>query len=52
MPLFVNERGIETIVIKKANQFGSFIFGDGQLLDILTFLGGLTNRNLTSSSQT
>ena len=41
--LLVNERGIEPIVIKKANQFVSFKFGDVQLLDILNFLGGATS---------
>ena len=43
LPLLVNERGIEPTVIKKANQFVSFKFGDVQLLDILNFLGGATS---------
>ena len=40
LPNVVNERDIESTVIKKANQFMSFKFGDIQLLDILNFLGG------------
>ena len=40
MPLPVNERGLEPIVIKKANQFVSFKFGDVQLLDNLHLLIG------------
>ena len=43
LPLLVNERELEPIVIKKANQFVSFKFGDDQLLDILNFLGGATS---------
>ena len=43
LPNFVNERDIEPTVIKKANQFVSFKFGDIQLLDIMNFLGGATN---------
>ena len=42
MPLLVNERGNELIVIKKANQFVSFKFGDFELLDVLGFLWGAT----------
>ena len=34
LPIFVNERVIEPTVLKKANQFVSFKFGDIQLLDI------------------
>ena len=41
LPLPIIERGIEPIVIKKANQF-FYKFGDVQLLDILNFLGGAT----------
>ena len=37
--LRVNERGIEPILIKKANQFVSFKFGNVQLLHILKFPG-------------
>ena len=43
LPLLVNERQIEPTVIKKANQFVSFKFGDMQLLDIMIFLGGATS---------
>ena len=42
-PILVNERDIEPTVIKKANQFVSFKFGDIQLLDIMNFLGGATS---------
>ena len=38
----VNEQKIEPIVIKKANQFVSFKFGNVQLLDIIKFLRGAT----------
>ena len=41
--ILVNERDIEPTVIKKANQFIPFKFGDIQLLDILNFLGGATS---------
>ena len=40
LPILVKEQGIEPTVIKKANQFVSFKFGDIQLLDIMNFLGG------------
>ena len=43
LPILVNERDIEPTVIKKANQFISFKFGDIQLLDIMKFLGGATS---------
>ena len=43
LPILVNERGIEPTVIKKANQFISFNFGNYQLLDIMNFLGGATS---------
>ena len=43
LPILVNERDIEPVVIKKANQFVSFKFGDVQLLDIMNFLGGATS---------
>ena len=43
LPILVNERDIEPTVIKKANQFISFNFGDVQLLDIMKFLGGATS---------
>ena len=42
LPILVNERDVEPTVIKKANQFISFKFGDIQLLDIMYFLGGAT----------
>ena len=34
---------MEPIVIKKANQFVSFKFGDVQLVDVMNFLGGATS---------
>ena len=40
LPILVNERDIEPTVIKKANQFISFNFGDVQLLDIIKILAG------------
>ena len=40
LPILVNERDIEPTVIKKANKFISFNFGDIELLDIMNFLGG------------
>ena len=43
LPNLVNERDIEPTVIKKANPFVSFKFGDIQLLDIMNFLGGATS---------
>ena len=43
LPILVNERQIEPAVIKKANQFVSFKFGDVQLLDIMNFPGGATS---------
>ena len=42
LPILINERNMEAIVIKKANQFVSFIFGGVQLLDVMNFLGGAT----------
>ena len=41
--ILVNEWQIEPTVIKKANQFVSFKFGDVQLLDIMNFHGGATS---------
>ena len=38
IPFPVKEQDIEPTVIKKANQFISFKFGDIQLLDIMNFL--------------
>ena len=43
LPILVNERQIEPTVVKKADQFVSFKFGDVQLLDIVNFLGGATS---------
>ena len=43
LPIPINERNMEPIVIKKANQFVSFKFVDVQLLDIMSFLGGATS---------
>ena len=43
LPILVNERNIEPTVIKKANHFISFKFGDIQLLEIMNFLGGATS---------
>ena len=43
LPILVNDQDIEPTVIKKANQFVSFKFGDIQLLDIMNFLGGATS---------
>ena len=49
-PILVKERNIEPTVIKIANQFVSFKFGDIQLLEILNLLGGATS--LDSSLKT
>ena len=43
LPIVVNERDLEPTVIKKANHFISFKFGDLQLLDIINNLGGVTS---------
>ena len=43
LPILVSERQIEPTVIKKANQFVSFKFGDVQSLDIMNFFGGATS---------
>ena len=43
LPILVNELNIEPTVIKKANQFISFKFGDIRVLDIMNFLGGATS---------
>ena len=42
IPYLINEKELEPSVIKKANEFVSFKFGDVQLLDIMKFLGGAT----------
>ena len=43
LPYLIHERDIRPRVIKKANHFVSFKFGDVQFLDILNFLGGATS---------
>ena len=43
LPNLVNEQVIEPTLIKKADQFVSFKFGDIQLLNIMNFLGGATS---------
>ena len=43
LTILVDERDIEPTVIKKANQFISFKFGDIQQLDKMNFLGGATS---------
>ena len=43
LPILVKEQQIEPTVVKKANQFVSFKFGDVQLLDFMKFLGGVTS---------
>ena len=43
LPNLLSERDIEPTVIKKANQFISFKFGDIQRLDIMNFIGGATS---------
>ena len=43
LPIPVTEQDIEPTVIKKANQFVSFKFGDIQILDIMNFLGGASS---------
>ena len=46
IPHLITDRSIQPTVIKKANQFTSFSFGDIQFLDILNFLGGATSLDL------
>ena len=43
LPYLIHERDIQPTVIKKANNFVFFEFGDVQFLDILNFLGGATS---------
>ena len=43
LQIHVNERGFEPTVIKKANLFVSFKFGDIQLLNNMIILGGATS---------
>ena len=40
IPCLINDKEAEPMVIKKANDFISFKFGDIQFLDIMKFLGG------------
>ena len=42
IPHLLNDKAVTPTVIKKANQFISFKFGDIQFLDIVNFLGGAT----------
>ena len=43
LPYLIHEPDIQPTVIKKANHFVFFKFGDVQFLDILNFLGGATS---------
>ena len=43
LPILISETNMEPSVIKKANQFVSFNFGDVQLLDFMNFFGGATS---------
>ena len=43
LPYLIHESDIQPTVIKKANHFASFKFGDVQFPDILKFLGGATS---------
>ena len=43
IPYLINDKEAEPMVIKKANDFISFQFGDIQFLDIMEFLGGATS---------
>ena len=43
LPSLIHERDVQPTVIKKANLFVSFKFGDVQFLDILNFLRGATS---------
>ena len=43
LPILINERNMEPIVIKKANHIVSFKFGGVQLLDLRNFFGGATS---------
>ena len=43
IPYLINDKEAEPRVIKKANDFISFQFGDIQFLDIMKFLGGATS---------
>ena len=41
IPYLINDKEAEPMVIKRANDFVSFKFGDIQFLDIMKFLGGI-----------
>ena len=43
LPILINERNKDPIVITKSNQFLTFNYGDVQLLDIMNFLGEATS---------
>ena len=43
IPYLINDKEAEPMLIKKANDFISFKFGDIQILDIMKFLGGATS---------
>ena len=43
IPYLINDKETEPMVIKKANDFISFKFGDIHFLDIMKFLGGTTS---------
>ena len=43
IPYLINDREAEPMVMKKANDFISFKFGEIQFLDIMKFLGGATS---------
>ena len=43
IPYLINDKETEPMVIRKANDFISFKFGDIQFLDIMKFLGGATS---------
>ena len=45
LPILVNDSDIEPMVIKNANPFILFKFGDIQLLDLLNFFGEATRPN-------
>ena len=47
LPLVVDERGNEPILIRKAHHFVSFKVGGVQLLDLLKFLGEATSRDFS-----
>ena len=43
IPYLINEKEAAPMIIKKANDFISFKFGDIQFLDIMKILGGATS---------